>query len=549
MTMIEAFNQGPGSLISALYDQLRIGQTIDEMVRWDPVQCRLSPGTRIKALVINIFGRQRPLYRLAEFYEHMDIENLFGKGIHLDDLTDYNMARALDKLGERGPWEVFSTICLRAICHEQIDLKYLHSDTTSISLYGTYEDQDGNEFIITHGNSKDKRPDLKQFLYGLSVTPDKVPVCADVNSGNTSDKTWNLDFIEKLTKSLDPEVLQKVIYVADSALVTESNLERMAKHHLKFISRLPGNFNLEKAIKEKAWKKEDDFKELGRFSDKKDAASYRVQEFKEELYGKCYRFLVVHSTKLDGRKTKSLQKKLLRREKELQKAIIQMEKQVFACEPDAKAALDGFQKQHKNDYFPLTGQVICQEKRKPGRPGKDNLPEHIYCLKLQYTTDEGAVKQAKEQLSCFVLITNLDQEYTARHILKEYKAQNNVETSFKFLKDPLFVGPIYLKKPSRVEALAYVLLIALLMFGILERRVREAMKHETEPLIIPGKVKTFKPTGKKILETLETVLVMTTDDPYRRTFSSRYKVPRVLKLAGFEPDIYLNVRDGPDELP
>jgi transposase len=323
----------------------------------------------------------------------------------------------------------------------------------------------------------------------------------------------------------------------------------MAKHHLKFISRLPGNFNLEKAIKEKAWKKEDDFKELGRFSDKKDAASYRVQEFKEELYGKCYRFLVVHSTKLDGRKTKSLQKKLLRREKELQKAIIQMEKQVFACEPDAKAALDGFQKQHKNDYFPLTGQVICQEKRKPGRPGKDNLPEHIYCLKLQYTTDEGAVKQAKEQLSCFVLITNLDQEYTARHILKEYKAQNNVETSFKFLKDPLFVGPIYLKKPSRVEALAYVLLIALLMFGILERRVREAMKHETEPLIIPGKVKTFKPTGKKILETLETVLVMTTDDPYRRTFSSRYKVPRVLKLAGFEPDIYLNVRDGPDELP
>ncbi|MGB3915706.1 MAG: transposase, partial [Dethiobacteria bacterium] len=151
-----------------------------------------------------------------------------------------------------------------------------------MSLYGTYEDQDGNEFIITHGNSKDKRPDLKQFLYGLSVTPDKVPVCADVNSGNTSDKTWNLDFIEKLTKSLDPEVLQKVIYVADSALVTESNLERMAKHHLKFISRLPGNFNLEKAIKEKAWKKEDDFKELGRFSDKKDAASYRVQEFKEE---------------------------------------------------------------------------------------------------------------------------------------------------------------------------------------------------------------------------------------------------------------------------
>ena len=34
--MVEAFNQGPGPLIGALYDQLGMGQTIDEMVRWDP---------------------------------------------------------------------------------------------------------------------------------------------------------------------------------------------------------------------------------------------------------------------------------------------------------------------------------------------------------------------------------------------------------------------------------------------------------------------------------------------------------------------------------
>ena len=542
--MIEVFNQGPASLISALYDQLGIGRTIDEMVRWDPLQCRLSPGTRIKALVINIFGHRKPLYRLDEFYEHMDIENLFGKGIRLEDLTDYNMARALDKLGQRGPWEVFSTICLQAIYQEQIELKYLHSDTTSISLYGTYEDQDGNEFIITQGHSKDKRPDLNQFLYGLSVTPDKVPVCADVQSGNTSDKTWNFDFIEKLADSLDPEVLQRVIYIADSALITEHNLKLMQKHRLQFISRLPGNFNLEKVLKEKAWEKEDAFEELGCFSAKKDAASYRVQEFRDELYGKDYRFLVVHSTKLDGRKTKSLQKELSRREKELQKEISQLEKQVFACEPDARSALTEFQKQHRDDFFPLTGQVLCQEKRRPGRPGKNSPVEELYGLKLQYTTDEEAIQKAKERLSCFVLIANLKEEYSPYQILKEYKAQNNVETSFKFLKDPLFVGPIYLKKPGRVEALAYVLLIALLLFGILERRVREAMKTESEPLIIPGKVKTFQPTGKKILETLETVLVMTTDDPYRRAFSSRYKVPRVLKLAGFEPDIYLKVRDG-----
>jgi hypothetical protein len=124
-----------------------------------------------------------------------------------------------------------------------------------------------------------------------------------------------------------------------------------------------------------------------------------------------------------------------------------------------------------------------------------------------------------------------------------------VETSFKFLKDPLFVGPVFLKNPGRVKALAYVLLMALLMFGLLEKRVREAMKHETEPLIIPGKVKTFNPTGKKILESLESIMFMSTNDPNRRAFGSRFKVPRVLNLAGFSPDIYLDVKERNEYLP
>ena len=65
--MVEIYHSGPAAFIAALYDELGIGRTIDEMVSWDQRQCRLSPGTRIKALVINIFGRRRPLYRVDEF--------------------------------------------------------------------------------------------------------------------------------------------------------------------------------------------------------------------------------------------------------------------------------------------------------------------------------------------------------------------------------------------------------------------------------------------------------------------------------------------------
>ena len=87
-------------------------------------------------------------------------------------------------------------------------------------MHGDYELEEATDpiFFITYGHSKDRRPDSKQFLYGLSVTEDKVPVAAEANSGNLDDKSWNFDFIEKLGETLTPEMLSEVIYVTGSAL-------------------------------------------------------------------------------------------------------------------------------------------------------------------------------------------------------------------------------------------------------------------------------------------------------------------------------------------
>ncbi len=38
-------------------------------------------------------------------------------------------------------------------------------------------------------------------------------------------------------------------------------------------------------------------------------------------------------------------------------------------------------------------------------------------------------------------------------------------------------------------------------------------------------------------------MVMSTDDPNRRAFGSRFKVAKVIGLAGFSPDIYLDVKE------
>ena len=99
-------------------------------------------------------------------------------------------------------------------------MKGLHSDTTSKSVRGEYAGKgDEDELNITYGYSKDHRPDLKQFLYGLIVS-EGVPVMGKIMDGNTSDKTWNREAIEELAKVLEPNIAKEMLYIADSALVS-----------------------------------------------------------------------------------------------------------------------------------------------------------------------------------------------------------------------------------------------------------------------------------------------------------------------------------------
>lgn len=69
-------------------------------------------------------------------------------------------------------------------------------------------------------------------------------------------------------------------------------------------------------------------------------------------------------------------------------------------------------------------------------------------------------------MSSFVLITNIFDGYDARSILREYKEQTVVENRFRFIENPLYVGPLFVKKNQRLEALSYVVLIALLIYMI-----------------------------------------------------------------------------------
>ena len=116
--------------------------------------------------------------------------------------------------------------------------------------------------------------------------------------------------------------------------------------------------------------------------------------------------------------------------------------------------------------------------------------------------------QAQKQ-GLFVFVTDHaeSEAWDSARVLQTYKGQAAAETRFRLLKDTVILEAMYVKQPSRVEALGIVFVMALLMYGLLEWRVREQMKKE-KLLILQGKRKRFAPTGEMLLALLKTIGVI-----------------------------------------
>jgi len=93
-------------------------------------------------------------------------------------------------------------------------------------------------------------------------------------------------------------------------------------------------------------------------------------------------------------------------------------KETYACAPDAEAALKQFINKNAYEHLNITGQVANEEKRKPGRPGKNSPISMVYRLQIEVSLDQEAVQRTRQRLSCFITITSLDQSYSPREVLK-----------------------------------------------------------------------------------------------------------------------------------
>ena len=560
---MQIFSEGHLPIVSGVYDQLKIGKKIDEVVSWDKEKCKLSPGEAVKALILNILSGYDPLYMISEFYKDKDVEKLVGESINYTEINEFAIGRNLDKIYDSDAKKVYSHVVLTALKLENIDVKAIHWDTTSKSFSGDYERvipevQDDKKYPIniTFGHSKDYRRDLKQMKFGVGTTKDKLPLFCDVLSGNEDDKKWNGNVIKRIEEELSSVDLSNILHVADSALVTTDNLKEINDETYKFISRLPGTFSLEAKLIKKAIRtpeKWEDLSTLGK--NKKRASKYRIQSFKDVIGEKKYRFVVCNSSNLAEQNMKTLERNIEKEKSETKKAFDKaISRDGYFCEADAQKAILKFEDKLKLKYHTLkyTMQENEQIKKRSGVKGrrkKDEIPEteKVYIFQYELIEDKDKINQRKEEIGMFVLITNeLNEENLSnKELLMEYKDQNSVESTFKILKSPSYVDAIFLNKPERIEAFGYVMVLAVLLMNLIERRICENLKLESEEINLLGRRKTFSPTATALFKVFEKVKVVAIPlgVGIQRVIPGGLdeNQKRILKLCGLGEEIYLEI--------
>jgi len=504
-------------ILKAYADQLGLVSLINHYV---PTEMGVDAGTVVLAMVLDTLSGRSPLYRLEEFFAQQDTELLLGKAVPPQALNDDTAGRILDRLYDFGTMRLFTACAVRAATRFGLERRYVHFDTTSRSVWGGYHFAETQDlpFQVTYGYSKDKRPDLKQFVLSTLCVDRAVPIWGKPEDGNASDKSLNTTLLSEIAQLLACHGVAPgaYIYIADAALVTEDNLAALGD--TLFITRLPATYSecgrvIAKAVARNQWE------EVGVLaqtppSPHRPGTFYKVAEDVVTLYGKPYRAVVVHSSHHDQRRQKRLEREVQASSTTLAATVRATAKQEYFCRADAEAAAEQL-RALQSAYHRV--EVVIEERPQsgPGRP-RQKQPRVVKALRygLQVTLHERAevVARKRQEAGCFVLLTHVptagEMAHRAGEVLRAYKEQHGVEQNFAFLKDPIIVNSLFLKKPERIEALGLVLLLALLLWRLVERTLRVHVETTGNTLMGWDKKATHKPTAFMMMTKFAAVMVL-----------------------------------------
>jgi transposase len=461
-----------------MFDELDIAGVIDQATQQNPAMRIVTAGTAVKAMVLNGLGFvNQQLYLVPHFFQNKPTARLFASCIEANHLNDDALGRALDTLYAHGVTELYSLIAATAAKRLGLAPTFAHLDSTSFHVDGRYnsdEQPDEQVIHITHGYSRDHRPDLNQVMLDLIIEHQAgIPLLMKPLSGNSSDGR-NFGQVVSAHIARLHTTYGTPYLVADGALYSVDNLQKLSETQMKWITRVPATLREAQAALAQA-----EPQTMAPLPE-----GYRYQTLTSTYGEVAQRWMLIYSEARQPHVQHTVDKQLSQQSAKETRAFQHLCRTAFACETDAQQALATFQQGLQSTYLHEVSLHPLPRYRKRGRPGQGAHPDRVLyyidgALASSVTHRAALVAQQR----CFILATNEldDTQLSPAALLAGYKGQQHAERGFRFLKDPQFLASsLYLKTPERIMALLMVMTVCLLVYAALEYRIRKALKdHDT----------------------------------------------------------------------
>lgn len=451
----------------------------------------LTHGQVIEALVANRLTSPAPLVRVTDWAREHAVEEVFGIDPAL--LNDDRIGRALDAIAPELD-HIVGSVGAQAISVFGLDTSRLHWDMTSISLYGAYDHVDTDHPAPKFGHPKDRRPDLKQIQAGLAVTGDGgVPVFHRAYDGGAAEVSQVVGAMTALQKMARP---REFLLIGDSKLVSYGNVSAMIASGTGFIAPAAKAYTPAAtlaALDLGSATEVDYVAERDAGTPAADRGRWHVTEDTMTLTGKrkkdpvlTLRRVFVHSTARARAAATARAKKLDRARDDLDRLVRGLGSRHYPHENAVTTRISAIAAARRVTAYLRTRTGIDPVTGKPT---------------LRWWFDQAALDAEAATDGWYALLTNLPSDIGPAEILIRYKGQEVVERRYGAFKGPLAVAPLFLKNNRRIAALITVICLALLIFCLIERQLRQAIAPQTTlEGLYAGRP--AKPTGRLIFQAL-----------------------------------------------
>ena len=475
-------------LVLGVVRKLQVAAVIDTFCPPHPANV-LSCGRGVEALLLAILDGHHALYKVGARLEERGMLSLLQSGLTSTALNDYRLGQILDALFAANLHRVFGAVALQALEVYAIPTPWLHQDTTTITLYGAYEEEfrPGAGPVPprpAYGHSKDGHDDLKQVLLSLGVSSDGLPLRLGVRDGNTSDSTETPVAIEECV-ALGLDGVRGI--VADSKAYCKRTLGLCLEQGVGLVTLVPRTCTVRQEVE--AWGQQQGALPLllekpgrtrqeppRRWHGHSVVRRVPVEYTDGRLDVAEIRFLVVHSSQLAHQTAVAYAAAQAKEAEHIAEHVQHVEARWFACAADAEEAMADYEgrgqgrrgrKPRPWRYQTLQYRVeavsVPKKRTRRGRPPKAEMPQVE--VRYRLVVHREALVPSEDAHGWTVLATTLRPEVcTDTELLQAYQEQHvTVEPGFRWIKNPAAISPVWLEKPERIAALAMLTVVGLLV--------------------------------------------------------------------------------------